>query len=227
MLGIADVIQTAVAPNYTGEVVLGIDANRIKPNKVHPPSRVETCMTGWIPRVVAENDSTFQHLIPYVGIMNTKGEVLVYERKGDEERLHGLLSIGWGGHIDKAHDRSIKDGAMDVVATIYNCIYREIEEELGIDLKDTATIVPQYFARHDKTAVDRVHACIAFAAVLVNPQDIADAGRYGDWVSLAPTDFAKYLNDREKNGQAHELETWSLDLYTEMSSLREKPDAIK
>lgn len=223
MLAISDILQVSIGQEYDGEIVFAIDAKRIKPNQVHDPDRISDCATGWMPREVAEEDETFQHLIPYIAICDNKGRVLVYERNGGEERLHGYLSIGWGGHIDRSLDMKLEDGKMSVPGTIFNCLYREVDEEIGVDMTDTAVIQPVYFARYDKTPVDRVHACLAFVGVLTEQNDIHRAANYGEWVDLNPLKFAKYLKDRKGAGRPHELETWSADLYDKLTNMRDLP----
>jgi predicted NUDIX family phosphoesterase len=223
MLAIADVIKVAVGQDYDGETVLSVDANRVKPNVAHPPTRIEKLNYGWVPREVAESNESFQHLIPYVAVTNSNGEILVYERNGGEKKLHGLLSIGWGGHIDRNQDGELTDGGISVTAAIFNCLYREIEEELGIDLRENSLLSPIYFARYNATPVDRVHACLAFKAVLDKPDEIARAARYGEWVDMNPLEFNKYLNEREKLGLPHLLETWSADLLHQLTETKGLP----
>ena len=53
------------------------------------------------PRPEMEEDPSYRQIIPYV-VLTRGDEVLVLRRlkKGGEKRLHGLLSIGVGGHIN-------------------------------------------------------------------------------------------------------------------------------
>ncbi|MEG1686418.1 MAG: hypothetical protein RR276_00900, partial [Angelakisella sp.] len=55
----------------------------------------------FIPRPEAENDPTRKQIIPYV-VLCRGSEVFATRRlnKGGEARLHGLLSLGIGGHIN-------------------------------------------------------------------------------------------------------------------------------
>ena len=54
----------------------------------------------YMKRSLAEEDPSFKQLIPYAIIMSG-GQVFKYRRgvKGGESRLHGLISVGVGGHI--------------------------------------------------------------------------------------------------------------------------------
>jgi predicted NUDIX family phosphoesterase len=98
----------------------------------------------------AEQDKRYKQLIPYVLIL-CQGRILRYRRGkgGQETRLHGLYSVGIGGHISEAdhglfsNDRGYKDG-----------MRRELMEEVAIDQeKDAAVAV----INDDSTDVGCVH----------------------------------------------------------------------
>lgn len=84
------------------------------------------------PRQVLETDPSFKQLIPYVLV--TKGNtVLGYTRgkAGGEDRLHDLVSIGVGGHVDTMFAAYNKDGEIDFQDTVIRAAQRELEEEIG------------------------------------------------------------------------------------------------
>jgi predicted NUDIX family phosphoesterase len=54
----------------------------------------------WRARAEAEHDPATKQWIPYVLVQNGRGELAVYRRQGTEPRLHGLWSVGIGGHIN-------------------------------------------------------------------------------------------------------------------------------
>ena len=59
----------------------------------------------YLNRSEAENDKRYKQLIPYV-LLICNGKILRYRRGkgGQETRLHGLYSVGIGGHIsDEDH----------------------------------------------------------------------------------------------------------------------------
>lgn len=90
----------------------------------------------FIPRWEAEFNPTFQQLIPYFFIFNEeKTKVYVAERLKGDSRLSHMLSLGFGGHINKC------DGPTEVVL---KALSREMCEELNIDIitpfKYTGTI---------------------------------------------------------------------------------------
>lgn len=81
-------------------------------------------------RAEAEQDETCLQLIPYVLITNPKDmTILRYQRgkSGGENRLHGLYSVGIGGHISR-------EDTVDPAQSIgYQAgMARELQEEAGI-----------------------------------------------------------------------------------------------
>lgn len=78
------------------------------------------------PRATVEQDVTFKQVIPYL-IVRHRDRLFLFRRSGagGEARLHGMFSIGVGGHINRAD----VVGAHDPVAV---GLRRELEEELVI-----------------------------------------------------------------------------------------------
>src|SRR5215471_1409672 len=101
-------------------------------------------------RTEAELDKRFKQLIPYVLII-CNGKILRYRRGrgGQETRLHGLYSVGIGGHIsDEDH------GLFSSSAGYQDGMRREISEEVAVDgVKEAAVAV----INDDSTDVGRVH----------------------------------------------------------------------
>lgn len=102
------------------------------------------------PRNEAEQDKRYKQLIPYVIIM-CGDRVLRYQRGkgGQETRLHGLYSIGIGGHISY-------DDADPLFAKVgyYDGMRRELKEEVDVEAQnDTAVAV----INDDSTDVGTVH----------------------------------------------------------------------
>src|SRR6267143_914474 len=83
----------------------------------------------YLNRSDAEQDKRYKQLIPYVLILCHE-RILRYRRGkgGQETRLHGLYSVGIGGHISEednglfSKDRGYQDG-----------MRRELMEEVAID----------------------------------------------------------------------------------------------
>jgi predicted NUDIX family phosphoesterase len=98
----------------------------------------------------AEQDQRYKQLIPYVLIL-CNGKILRYRRGkgGQETRLHGLYSVGIGGHISEedhglfSNNRGYQEG-----------MRRELMEEVAIDdVKEAAVAV----INDDSTEVGYVH----------------------------------------------------------------------
>ncbi|NCC67679.1 MAG: hypothetical protein EOM14_05715 [Clostridia bacterium] len=78
------------------------------------------------PRPDAENDPSKKQIIPYV-VLCCADKVFVTRRlkNGGETRLHGLLSLGVGGHINPETDGDDDD-------VLHRGMMREIGEEVNI-----------------------------------------------------------------------------------------------
>jgi len=101
-------------------------------------------------RSEAEQDKRYKQLIPYVLII-CNGKVLRYRRGrgGQETRLHGLYSVGIGGHISEEDHGLFSSGA-----GYQEGMRREIMEEVAVDeVKETAVGV----INDDSTEVGQVH----------------------------------------------------------------------
>lgn len=104
----------------------------------------------YLNRSEAELDKCYKQLIPYVLIV-CNGKILRYRRGkgGQETRLHGLYSVGIGGHISEedhglfSNDRGYQDG-----------MRRELAEEVAVD---EVNEVPVAVINDDSTEVGYVH----------------------------------------------------------------------
>ena len=101
-------------------------------------------------RSEAEHDKRYKQLIPYVLIM-CNGRILRYRRGrgGQETRLHGLYSVGIGGHIsDEDH------GLFSSGIGYHDGMRRELMEEVAVEeTKEAAVAV----INDDSTDVGAVH----------------------------------------------------------------------
>ncbi|HWX19079.1 MAG TPA: hypothetical protein VN578_04130 [Candidatus Binatia bacterium] len=121
----------------------------------------------YLNRSEAEQDKRYKQLIPYVLLFHD-GKILRYRRGrgGQETRLHGLYSVGIGGHISEddhelfSTDRGYQAG-----------MRRELMEEVAIDeIKEAAVAV----INDDSTEVGCVHFGVVHVMHLSNE---AVAGR--------------------------------------------------
>lgn len=104
-----------------------------------------------------EEDPTYKQLISYCILENEDDEILLYERLsgGGEDRLHGLSSIGVGGHMNDVEDA-------DIEAALMENARRELEEEVGLtDIADS-NLELMGFINDDDNEVGRVHFGLVF-----------------------------------------------------------------
>ena len=101
-------------------------------------------------RSEAEHDPRYKQLIPYVLVI-CNDRILRYRRGkgGEETRLHGLYSVGIGGHIsDEDH------GLFSSSAGYHDGMRREVREEVEVDeLREAMVAV----INDDSTEVGQVH----------------------------------------------------------------------
>ena len=102
----------------------------------------------FIQRAQAEQDPSFQQIIPYLVFMHDN-KVFMMQRKetAGEQRLKNKLTLGIGGHI-RAEDFSLG-------ASIIDWAQREFEEE--VDYHGSVTFKPLGIIRQTVTPVDQVH----------------------------------------------------------------------
>lgn len=166
---------------------LSLDVDRYLPVITSPSNIV------YLNRSEAENDKRFKQLIPYVLII-CKGKILRYRRgkRGGETRLHGLFSVGIGGHISEEDHGLFSKGL-----GYHDGMRRELMEEVAIeDFKDVAVAV----INDDATEVGYVHLGVVH---IVNVPDEKIVGRRSGIVS---PEFVS-IDDATKDGAAYE--SWS------------------
>src|SRR5216117_3152040 len=104
----------------------------------------------YLNRSEAEQDKRYKQLIPYV-LAICKDKILRYRRGrgGQETRLHGLYSVGIGGHISEEDH-----GLFSTGLGYHEGMRRELMEEVAIDeVKEAAVAV----INDDSTEVGQVH----------------------------------------------------------------------
>jgi predicted NUDIX family phosphoesterase len=92
--------------------------------------KMEYVKRWFVDREEAETDFSYKQLIPYIVVLNARKEVLFYKRRGSENRLKNLYSVGIGGHINE------EDRARDLRETVYNGMIRELGEETGLQVSE-------------------------------------------------------------------------------------------
>ena len=143
-------------------------------------------------RSEAEQDKRYKQLIPYVLII-CNSKILRYRRGrgGQETRLHGLYSVGVGGHISEEDH-----GLFSSVGGYQDGMRREITEEVAVEeVKEAAVGV----INDDSTEVGQVHFGVVHIMHVANetiagrrsgivgpefipvPEAIADPSGYESW----------------------------------------------
>jgi len=117
------------------------------------------------PRSEMETNPVYKQFIPYC-LLRHGTRLICYRRssKASETRLHGLYSIGWGGHVNDS----------DQVLPLWNdaiisqTFYRELKEEIDVKINQSPRLVG--FINDDTTDVGKVHLGIVFEYWLEKPE---------------------------------------------------------
>jgi len=156
----------------------------------------------WIgPRPHLEKDESFKQIIPYI-ILSHEGKIAVYQRtkKGGENRLHHMNSIGFGGHIDAFDLAYDEAGVIDLEGTIENSAVREIEEELNIS--GIASKQKLGYIIDNSNPVGRVHIGVVERWELSSPDISSNEDEIHLIGLLSPADISQ-LPDELENWSAH------------------------
>ena len=119
----------------------------------------------YLNRSEAELDKSHKQLIPYVLVI-CGDKILRYQRGkgGGEKRLHGLFSVGVGGHISEEDNGLFSSGA-----GYQEGMRRELIEEVDIDeVKEVAVAL----INDDSTEVGYVHFGVVHVLHVAN-EDVA------------------------------------------------------
>jgi len=145
----------------------------LSPQGFLPPDTVDLAAVAprlfFAERDFMETSSHFKQIIPY--LILKRGEsaterVLAYQRRvaHSEQRLGGLWSIGFGGHVEPLDrgDREVTSRGL-VLATAK----RELAEETGLNLAGER-FTPVGFINSDREDVSSVHFGVVFVVDLEN-----------------------------------------------------------
>jgi predicted NUDIX family phosphoesterase len=150
---------------------------------------------GYMERSLAEVDPEYLQVIPYCVLWRGR-EVFAYRRttKGGEGRLHGLRSIGVGGHINPP------DGHVGG-ESYENALWRELHEEVGLTREGAKSNTVVGVIHDPTTDVGKVHfGVVHFIQLGANPAGMSykdEALSQHQWV---------YVSDLRS---LTDLETWS------------------
>ena len=144
-----------------------------------------------MPRYLAETDPTHKQLVGYTLLRQVGTDrIFVTERIAGDHRLIGKCSLGTGGHVEPDE-------------AILTSIFRELEEEVGIQLKDASNFDILGFIYDDSSEVNSVH--FGIVPLITVPEQVHVTVREtdklrGHWMCV---ESVKALRD------AGRLESWS------------------
>ncbi len=164
----------------------------------------------YISRGEAEQDRSHKQLIPYALIV-CGDKILRYRRGkgGGETRLHGLYSVGVGGHISEEDTGIFAKGL-----GYHDAMRRELLEEVSIEVtKETAVAV----INDDSTDVGYVHLGI------VHIVQVADETLNGRCHGIVGAEFVP-ISEAVKNLDAYE--SWSRFCMEHLQELLDKAAAV-
>ena len=176
--------------------------NTYRYNEAQVVELFSSCAPRFILRAEAEHNPAYKQLIPYCLIQDQDGNFLSYERKGTEKRLHGLMSLGVGGHINPVDTRSAQEAAL--AETLQKALNRELEEEIGLTPeKSDCTCLG--LIHEDRTPVGQVHIGIVYL-VRTRKEHLRIGEELGTVHWLRAEDITQAM---EAKDNAAEFEYWS------------------
>ncbi len=164
----------------------------------------------YLDRAAAEHDQQYKQLIPYALII-CGDKILRYRRgkRGLEPRLHGLYSVGVGGHILEQDNWLFSRGL-----GYHEAMRRRLMEEVEIDVTREMAVA---IINDDSTDVGRVHFGVVHV-VYVADESIA-SHRYG---VVRP----EFVPIREAVNDTFAYEPWSQFCLLNLDELLSKSSII-
>jgi predicted NUDIX family phosphoesterase len=173
------------------KIILSLDESTIKPL---------TKFIEWHEKPMVETNEKVKQIIPYIIVEQEISEnIAFYERAGNEKRLHGLRSVGVGGHIN-IEDYTLND---DIIDIIMKSIHREMDEEFyEFEIVDDLRFLG--IINEELTKVGRTHLGFVYKIIVKKGAEAAQELKNLQW-------------DEPKNIlKKYPLELWSemaLELY--------------
>lgn len=152
----------------------------------------------WLARPAAENDAAFKQWIPYVLVQDARRQLAVYPRRGTEARLHGLWSVGIGGHINLQDHHAAKvpgDFRHFWQQALWAGLRRELQEEFSAAARGTTRFLG--LIHESRTEVGRVHLGAVFLhEVRGNPHPPGPELTDLQWLPRAALGHGDWLPER-------------------------------
>jgi predicted NUDIX family phosphoesterase len=173
------------------------------------PTLTSAANLTYLNRSEAEHDTRYKQLIPYVLIL-CNDQILRYRRGkgGEETRLHGLYSVGVGGHIsDEDH------GLFSTGIGYSDGMRREVREEVDVDEASEAVVA---VINDDSTEVGYVHFGV------VHIMQVAENAIAGKRSGIVAPEFIP-ISNAVKNAATYE--SWSRVCLENLDALLSKAGA--
>lgn len=159
----------------------------------------------------------------YIQIQNSEGKYLAYQRKGKEEGLTGMWSIGVGGHVNHmdfylaSFDAGIpedEDVPVPLNKVLMKGIERELKEEVGLPTPQVS-FEPEDFGMCLSSNVDKTSAVHVGLVATINLHP-------DQQLTLDPKEFlnVRWLSEEElirEHFSKGGFETWSALLISRMA----------
>lgn len=145
-----------------------------------------------------ERDESIRQVCTYT-LVTSGRRVFCYRRKGREERLDGLLSLGVGGHVTTEDMGAAERTRTTVARGIDAAAEREVSEELTLEGDRVTSYLG--LVRDDSTPVGRVHVGACYRIELPTPRATVVDGS-----GLVEPAWMSWEGARER---AAEFEPWS------------------
>lgn len=142
----------------------------------------------FLPRPDMEADPGYRQIIPYVAVTRG-GEVFATRRlnAGGEARLHGKLSLGVGGHIERVDDDTSE-------GILMRALEREVSEEVAVERIVSLTPLGVINEEHDE--VSRVHLGFLFRMEVEGEVSVRETDKLeGMWLDIS--ELPKYAGEME------------------------------
>lgn len=156
-------------------------------------------------RAMLEENEAYRQIIPYT-VLRKGDRYAAYRRtpKGGEDRLHGQVSIGFGGHVDLVDVVfDSETSIVDLKRTIDEGSRRELEEELvmgeGVRITNFTELDKKIVS--NANPVDRVHIGLVNIADIEGDETQVDSGE-------EQLEFLGFLTVEELKGY-DTLESWT------------------
>lgn len=142
----------------------------------------------FLPRPQMETDPSYRQIIPYVAV--TRGDEIFAMRrlnKGGEARLHGKISLGAGGHIERADDDK-REGIL------MRALEREVSEEVSVE--NVVSLTPLGVINEEGDEVSRVHLGFLFRMEVKGEVAVRETEKLsGEWIKIS--DLPAYSEEME------------------------------